>query len=144
MLLRGANAVGYTNYPDNVVRAFVEAVGRRPASTSSASSTRSTGCPTSCPRIEAVREAGAIGEAAICYTGDILDPSATKYDLEYYVELAKELEKTGAHILGIKDMAGLLQAVRRRTLVKALREEVGVPIHFHTHDTAGIQAGVAT
>ena len=81
-------------------------------------------------------------EAAICYTGDILDPARDKYDLNYYVELAKELEDAGAHILAIKDMAGLCKPYAARALVQALREEIGIPIHFHTHDTAGVRRRV--
>ena len=90
--------------------------------------------------MEAVRKTGRICEAAICYTGDILDPKREKYSLEYYVRLAKELEKMGAHVLAIKDMAGLCKPYAADKLVKALREEVGLPIHFHTHDTSGINA----
>jgi pyruvate carboxylase len=91
--------------------------------------------------MEAVLETDSLCEAAICYTGDILDPKRDKYSLKYYVKLAKELERMGTHILAIKDMAGLLKPLAARKLVKALREEVSVPIHFHTHDTAGIQGG---
>ncbi len=91
--------------------------------------------------MDAVLETGALCEAAICYTGDILDPERTKYDLKYYVELAKELEKMGAHILAIKDMAGLCKPYAAERLVKALKQEIGIPIHFHTHDTSGVQAG---
>src|SRR5262249_12334287 len=91
--------------------------------------------------MEAVLETGAICEPAICYTGDILDPKRPKYNLKYYVELAKEFEKLGAHILTIKDMAGLCKPYAARLLVKTLKHDVGIPIHFHTHDTAGIQAG---
>ena len=91
--------------------------------------------------IDAVLETGAVCEAAICYTGDILDRRAPKYSLKYYVELAKQLEKLGAHFLAIKDMAGLVQAVRRAQLwSRRCREEIGIPIHFHTHDTSGINA----
>ena len=86
------------------------------------------------------RRVGALCEAAICYTGDILDPKRTKYDLKYYVELAKELEKAGAHLLAIKDMAGLCKPYAAEKLVKALKQEIGIPIHFHTHDTCGVQA----
>src|SRR4029079_16477753 len=82
-----------------------------------------------------------ICEAAICYSGDILDPKRTKYDLKYYVKMAKELVKMGTHILAIKDMAGLCKPYAAHALVKALRDEVDVPIHFHTHDTSGINAG---
>jgi pyruvate carboxylase len=141
MLLRASNAVGYTTYPDNVVRAFVK---------------RSAGAGIDVFRIfdslnstdnmqlamEAVRnDTGAICEAAICYTGDILDPARTKYSLKYYVSLAKRLVEMGTHILGIKDMAGLCKPYAAFALVKALRDEVGVPIHFHTHDTSGINSG---
>jgi pyruvate carboxylase len=91
--------------------------------------------------MEAVLKTGAICEAAICYTGDILNPARSKYDLKYYVEMAKELEKLGAHILAIKDMAGLCKPYAAQLLVKTLKEEVGIPIHFHTHDTAGMQVG---
>src|SRR5205085_11387922 len=91
------------------------------------------------PAIDAVREAGMIAEAAVCYTGDILDPRRTKYSLGYYVGLAKELERAGATMLAIKDMAGLCKPYAARQLVRALRQEVGLPIHFHTHDSAGGQ-----
>ncbi len=91
--------------------------------------------------MEAVQETHAICEAAICYTGDILDPKRTKYSLKYYVGLAKELEKMGAHFLAIKDMAGLCRPYAAQALVKALKEEIGIPVHFHTHDTSGINAG---
>ena len=92
--------------------------------------------------IDAVREAGKLGEGAICYTGDILDPDRAKYDLDYYVDLAKELEAAGCHILAIKDMAGLLQAdAARGCWSRRSKQEVGLPIHFHTHDTSGIAGG---
>ena len=90
--------------------------------------------------MEAVQETHAVCEAAICYTGDILDPKRTKYSLKYYVKLARELEKMGAHFLAIKDMAGLCRPFAAHALVKALKEEIGMPIHFHTHDTSGINA----
>jgi len=90
--------------------------------------------------MEAVQDTHAICEAAICYTGDILDPARAKYSLAYYVKLAKELEKMGAHILAIKDMAGLCKPAAAHALVKALKQEIGLPIHFHTHDTSGIAA----
>jgi pyruvate carboxylase len=91
--------------------------------------------------MEAVQETHGICEAAVCYTGDILDPKRTKYSLKYYVGLAKELEKMGAHFLAIKDMAGLCRPYAASTLVKALKDEIGIPVHFHTHDTSGINAG---
>src|SRR5690606_26290194 len=90
--------------------------------------------------IDAVRASGKLCEAAICYTGNLLDLRQTKYDLKYYLALARELEAAGAHILGIKDMAGLCQPRAAYTLVKALKEEIGLPVHFHTHDTSGISA----
>ena len=141
MLLRASNAVGYTTYPDNVVRAFIKRsaqsgidVFRIFDSLNSADNMQLA--------IDAVRQdTSAVCEAAICYTGDILDPARTKYSLDYYVRLAKRLVKMGTHVLGIKDMAGLCKPYAAYALVKALRDEVDVPIHFHTHDTAGINAG---
>jgi pyruvate carboxylase len=139
MLLRGSNAVGYTNYPDNVVKEFVrEAAGAGIDIFRIFDSLNWV--PNMKVAMDAVLKSGAICEAAICYTGDILDPARPKYDLAYYVALAKELEKMGAHILAIKDMAGLCKPYAVERLVKTLKEEIGIPIHFHTHDTAGIQA----
>ncbi|MBP2228435.1 pyruvate carboxylase [Azospirillum agricola] len=139
MLLRASNAVGYANYPDNVVRHFVQQaaaggidVFRVFDSLNWVGNMRVA--------IDAVRETGALCEAAICYTGDLLDPARPKYDLRYYVSLAKELEAAGAHILGIKDMAGLCKPAAASLLVRTLKEEVGLPIHFHTHDTSGASA----
>ncbi len=139
MLLRSANAVGYTNYPDNVVRHFVvEAAG------AGVDVFRVFDCLNWVDNmkvaIEAVRGTNRLCEAALCYTGNLTDPSETKYDLKYYLKLAKELKSMGAHVLAIKDMAGLCQPRAAATLVKALKEEVGLPIHFHTHDTSGIAA----
>ncbi|MCD0463525.1 pyruvate carboxylase [Roseiconus lacunae] len=139
MLLRASNAVGYTNYPDNVVRLFVrEAVqaGMDVFRVFDALNWQQN----MKVAMEAVIEEGGICEASICYTGDLQNPKRTKYDLKYYVDLAKQLEKMGAHLLAIKDMAGLLKPKAATTLVRALREEIGIPIHLHTHDTAGIQA----
>ncbi len=137
MLLRGANAVGYTSYPDNVIFDFVREsfeqgidIFRIFDSLNSIENMRVS--------IDAVLETGAVCEPAICYTGDILDKGRPKYSLKYYVQMAKQLEKLGAHFLGIKDMAGLCKPYAAFTLVKALRDEVGIPIHFHTHDTSGI------
>jgi pyruvate carboxylase len=137
MLLRGANAVGYTSYPDNVIFDFVREsyeqgidIFRIFDSLNSIENMRVS--------IDAVLETGAVCEPAICYTGDILDKGRPKYSLKYYVQMAKQLEKLGAHFLAIKDMAGLCKPYAAFTLVKALREEVGIPIHFHTHDTSGI------
>ena len=137
MLLRGANAVGYTNYPDNVVRAFVREAARTGIDVFRIFDSLNWP-PGILPALEMVAETGALAEAAICYTGDIDDPRRSRYGLRYYVDMAKDLERHGAHILGIKDMAGLLKPFAARRLVKALRDEVGLPIHLHTHDTAGI------
>jgi pyruvate carboxylase len=139
MLLRGANAVGYTNYPDNVVRRFVNEAARTGMDIFRVFDSLNW-LPGILPALEMVRESGAIAEAALCYTGNIDDPKRDRYSLEYYVKMAKDLEKGGAQILAIKDMAGLLRPFAARRLVRALREEVGLPIHLHTHDTPGVQA----
>lgn len=135
MLLRGSNAVGYTNYPDNLVQEFVATAARSGVDLfrvfDSLNWTRGMQVA-----MEAVRENGAICEAAICYTGNILDPKRDKYPLSYYVNMAKELEKMGAHILAIKDMAGLIKPFAAEKLIKALKNEIGLPIHLHTHDTS--------
>ena len=135
MLLRGSNAVGYTNYPDNVVQEFVKKAAESGIDVfrifDSLNWTKGMAVA-----MEAVRKSGTVCEAAMCYTGDILDPKRDKYPLKYYVDLAKELEKMGAHILGIKDMAGLLKPFAAEKLVKALKAEIGIPIHLHTHDTS--------
>ena len=138
MLLRSANAVGYTNYPDNVVQAFVKESAQAGIDLFRIFDACNW-LPNLKLGIEAVRSTGMLAEAAVCYTGDILDPRRPKYDLKYYVELAKELEKLGANLLAIKDMAGLCKPYAARLLVKTLRQEVGLPIHFHTHDCAGGQ-----
>jgi pyruvate carboxylase len=139
MLFRGSNAVGYSNYPENVVAGFV-----KHAAASGIDIFRMFDSLNYTPNLrvamEAVQETHAVCEAAVCYTGDILDPKRSKYSLKYYVKLAKELGKMGAHMLAIKDMAGLCRPLAAKALVKALRDEVGIPIHFHTHDTAGTQA----
>ncbi|MDZ4852241.1 MAG: pyruvate carboxylase [Pirellulaceae bacterium] len=139
MLLRASNAVGYTNYPDNVVKQFVQQAAKAGIDIFRVFDALNW---TENMRVamDAVVESGMICEAAICYTGDITNPKRPKYNLAYYVELAKKLEKMGAHILAIKDMAGLCKPEAARILVRALRQEIGIPIHFHTHDTAGIQA----
>ena len=139
MLLRASNAVGYTNYPDNVVRGFV---ARAAASgidlfrifdpLNSVENMRVA--------VDAVLETGRICEAAICYTGDLHDPRRSRYDLDYYVRMARELRDAGTHVLGIKDMAGLAKPAAARDLVEALKAETGLPVHFHTHDTSGIAA----
>jgi pyruvate carboxylase len=142
MLLRGANAVGYTNYPDNVVRRFVHLAKQRGIDVF-----RIFDCLNYLPNLElgidAVGEAGGVIEAAICYTGDVSDGRRTKYDLSYYVDLAGQLHERGIHVLAIKDMAGLLKPNAARQLIAALRKAFPyLPIHMHTHDTAG--TGVAS
>lgn len=150
MLLRASNAVGYKNYPDNVISEFIQKsssagidVFRIFDSLNWIEGMRLA--------IESVRENNKIAEATLCYTGDILDKGRTKYDLSYYKNMAKELEASGAHILGIKDMAGLLKPEAAYQLISTLKESTNLPIHLHTHDTSGngiytyaraIQAGV--
>lgn len=135
MLLRGSNAVGYTNYPDNVVQRFVQEAAASGIDIfrvfDSLNWTRGMQVA-----MEAVQKSGKVCEAAICYTGDIMDPKRDKYPLEYYISMAKELEKMGAHILAIKDMAGLLKPFAAHKLVKALKENIGIPVQLHTHDTS--------
>ena len=139
MLLRGANAVGYASYPDNVIQEFVHQahaqgidIFRIFDSLNSIENMRVA--------IDAVLGNGAVCEPAICYTGDILDKGRPKYSLKYYVGMAKQLEKLGAHFLAIKDMAGLCKPYAAFQLVRALREEIAIPVHFHTHDTSGLNA----
>ncbi len=138
MLLRAANAVGYSNYPDNVVEEFVRLAAQAGMDIFRVFDANNW-LPNLQMAIEKVLKTNAICEAAICYTGDILDPKRDKYTLNYYVNLARELEKLGTHFLAIKDMAGLLKPYAAKKLVKTLRETVGIPIHFHTHDSAGGQ-----
>ena len=139
MLLRASNAVGYTSYPDNVVREFVLEAARQGIDVFRIFD--SLNCIDNMQvAMDAVHETGAICEPAICYTGDILDPGRPKYNLAYYVDLAKRLEKMGAHILGIKDMAGLCKPYAAFELVQELKQQVGIPIHFHTHDSSGLNA----
>jgi pyruvate carboxylase len=137
MLLRGANGVGYTNYPDNVVRFFVAQAAKTGIDVFRVFDSLNW-VENMRVAMDAVVEAGKVCEGAICYTGDILNPDRAKYDLKYYVKMGQDLRAAGAHVLGLKDMAGLLKPAAARALVKALREEVGLPIHFHTHDTSGI------
>jgi pyruvate carboxylase len=138
MLLRASSAMGYANYPDNVVRECVKEAAAGIDVFRIFDALNWT--PNMRVAMEATIEAGAICEAAICYTGDILDPKRPKYNLDYYVKLARELKSMGAHILAIKDMAGLCKPHAAANLVKTLRDETGLPIHFHTHDTGGVQA----
>jgi pyruvate carboxylase len=141
MLLRGQSLVGYSAYPDNAVQAFV-----REAAITGIDVFRIfdslNWVPNMRVAIDAVREEGKIAEVALCYTGDVLDKRRKRYDLRYYVDLAKEIEAAGAHILAIKDMAGLLKPGAARVLVAALRDATGLPVHLHTHDSTGV--GVAT
>jgi len=137
MLLRGANGVGYTTYPDNVVKSFVGQAAKTGVDLFRVFDSLNW-VENMRVAMDAVNEAGRICEGAICYTGDLLNSSRPKYDLKYYVRMARELEKAGAHVLGLKDMAGLLKPAAARVLIKALKEEVGLPLHFHTHDTSGI------
>ncbi|WP_282025496.1 pyruvate carboxylase [Limimaricola cinnabarinus] len=136
MLLRASNGVGYTNYPDNVVQGFVKQAAASGVDVFRVFDSLNW---TENMRVamDAVIEAEKVCEGTICYTGNMLDPARDKYDLKYYVAMAKELEKAGAHVLGVKDMAGLLKAPAATQLFTALKEEVGLPIHFHTHDTSG-------
>ncbi len=141
MLLRGANAVGYTNYPDNVVREFIKEAARSGIDIFRIFDSLNwlKGMEVA---IDETLNCGKVAEACICYTGDILDEKRDKYSLDYYVRTAKELEKRGVQILGIKDMAGLLKPYAAEKLIKALKNEISIPIHLHTHDTSG--NGVAT
>lgn len=136
MLFRGANAVGYKNYPDNLIREFI-----RESASSGVDVFRIfdslnwiKGMEVA---IDEVRQTGKIAEAAICYTGDIFDESRAKYSVQYYKEMAKELEAAGAHILAIKDMAGLLKPEAAYRLISELKDSTDLPIHLHTHDTSG-------
>ncbi len=139
MLLRASNAVGYTNYSDNVVRYFVQQAAKEGVDVFRVFDSLNW-VDNMRVAMDAVRESGALCEAAICYTGDLFDPARPKYNLKYYVDLARQLEKAGAHILGIKDMAGVCRPRAARELIHALKQEIGLPIHFHTHDTSGIAA----
>ncbi len=138
MLLRGANAVGYKNYPDNIIREFV-----RESAVSGIDVFRIFDSLNWIPGMEVamdeVIKQNKICEATICYTGDVMDDTRDKYNLEYYVNMAKELEKRGAHMIALKDMSGLLKPYAAKKLVTALKNEVGLPIHLHTHDISGNQ-----
>ena len=136
MLLRASNAVGYKNYPDNVVEQFIAKSSEAGIDVFRIFDSLNW-VEGMIPAIEAVRENNKIAEASICYTGDLLDSSRSKYDLNYYVNMAKELEDAGAHILGIKDMAGLLKPEAAYQLISTLKDTINIPIHLHTHDTSG-------
>lgn len=141
MLIRGANAVGYTNYPDNLVREFIQEAASAGIDVFRIFDSLNwlKGMEVA---IDETLKSGKIAEACVCYTGDILDKRRDKYSLQYYIATAKEIEKMGAHILGIKDMSGLLKPYAAEKLIKALKNEISLPIHLHTHDTSG--NGVAT
>ncbi len=137
MLLRGSNGVGYTNYPDNVVQGFVKQAAETGMDVFRVFDSLNW-VENMRVAMDAVVENNKICEGTVCYTGDILNPDRAKYNLQYYVNMAKELEAAGAHVLGLKDMAGLLKPAAARVLIKALKDEISIPIHFHTHDTSGI------
>ena len=137
MLLRASNGVGYTNYPDNVVQAFVKQAAETGVDVFRVFDSLNW-VENMRVAMDAVIANNKLCEAAICYTGDILNPDRAKYNLKYYVKMGCALRDAGAHVLGLKDMAGLLKPASARILIKALKEEVGLPVHFHTHDTSGI------
>lgn len=139
MLVRASNGVGYTNYPDNVVQSFIDRAAKSGMDVFRVFDPLNW-VESMRVAMDAVQETGRLLEAAVCYTGDIHDPSRAKYSLSYYVKIAKELEAAGAHILCIKDMGGLVKPAAAKTLVEALKDEISIPIHFHTHDTSGIAA----
>ena len=139
MLLRGANGVGYTSYADNVVRYFVQQAAAAGIDLFRVFDALNW-VENMRVSIDAVLETGALCEGAICYSADLFDPARPKYNLQYYTGIARELQKAGVHILAIKDMAGICRPRAAAVLVKALKEETGLPVHFHTHDTSGIAA----
>jgi pyruvate carboxylase len=139
MLLRGANGVGYSYYPDNVIAGFVRHAAETGIDLFRVFDSLNY-VPNMRAALDAVLQANALCEAAICYTGNLLDPRRDKYDLKYYVKLARELKGAGVHLLGIKDMAGLCRPYAAEKLVRTLKNEIGIPVHFHTHDTSGIAA----
>ena len=141
MLFRGSNAVGYKNYPDNVIKEFIVQSANAGIDIFRIFDSLNW-LEAMKPSIDAVKSVGKVAEGTMCYTGDITDETRDKYTLKYYVNLAKEIEKSGADILGIKDMSALLKPYAAHKLIKALKEEVSIPIHLHTHDTSG--NGVAT
>ncbi|KJZ20937.1 pyruvate carboxylase [Loktanella sp. S4079] len=141
MLLRASNGVGYTNYPDNVVQSFVSQAAKSGVDVFRVFDSLNW-VENMRVAMDAVGKAGKVIEGTICYTGDLRDPKRAKYDLKYYLNMARELEEAGAHVLGLKDMAGLMKPAAAKTLITALKEEIGLPIHFHTHDTSG--ASIAT
>ncbi|MGG8496919.1 pyruvate carboxylase [Tenacibaculum sp. TC6] len=140
MLIRGSNGVGYTAYPDNLVEKFVEKSWETGVDVFRIFDSLNW-MKSIAPCIQHVRtKTQGLAEASLCYTGDILNPSKTKYNLNYYIQLAKDIENAGAHILGVKDMAGLLKPQAAYELISALKSEINIPIHLHTHDTSSIQS----
>ncbi len=140
MLIRGSNGVGYTAYPDNLIEKFVEESWNTGVDVFRIFDSLNW-MKSIAPCIGYVRKnTGGLAEGSLCYTGDILNPSKTKYDLKYYLQLAKDIENAGAHILGVKDMAGLLKPDAAYELITALKSEIDIPIHLHTHDTSSIQS----
>ena len=138
MLLRGSNLVGYASYPDNLVRSFIQEAARRGIDVFRIFDSLNW-VPSMEVAMDEVLKQGKLCEATMCYTGDVSDPKRDKYTLQYYVDLAKELEKRGAHTLCVKDMSGLLKPYAAKKLISALKQEVGLPIHLHTHNTTGNQ-----
>ena len=138
MLLRGSNLVGYASYPDNLVRAFIQEAAKRGIDVFRVFDSLNW-VPSMEVAMDEVLKQGKLCEATMCYTGDVSDPKRDKYTLKYYVDLAKELEKRGAHTLCVKDMSGLLKPYAAKKLISALKQEVGLPIHLHTHNTTGNQ-----
>ena len=139
MLLRASNGVGYTNYPDNVVQSFVDQAAKSGVDVFRVFDSLNW-VENMRVAIDSVLESGRVCEGTICYTGDILNPARSKYNLDYYVKMARDLKSCGIHVLGLKDMAGLLKPASARILVKAIKDETGLPVHFHTHDTSGAAA----
>ena len=138
MLLRGSNLVGYASYPDNLVRSFIQEAARRGIDVFRVFDSLNW-VPSMEVAMDEVLKQGKLCEATMCYTGDVSDPKRDKYTLQYYVDLGKELEKRGAHTLCVKDMSGLLKPYAAKKLISALKQEVGLPIHLHTHNTTGNQ-----
>lgn len=141
MLFRGSNAVGYQNYPDNVIQEFIRLAAKNGIDVFRIFDSLNW-VPQLETSIQAVRDTGKIAEATMCYTGDILDANQKTYTLQYYLDLAQELEKAGAQILAIKDMAGVLKPQAAYRLISSLKDRISIPVHLHTHDTTG--NGIAT
>lgn len=140
MLIRGANAVGYTAYPDNLVEKFIEVSAQKGIDVFRIFDSLNSIANMNTAIKAVINKTNSIAEVAMCYTGDILDPQRQKFGLSYYLDMAKRIEDTGAHILCIKDMAGLLKPYAAEKLIGELKNTVQIPVHLHTHDTAGIQS----